>query len=158
MHPVRIVVFLPCHTLDDFPTWLEEADADDVLAAWTAAWDPRVIAAIGRPPEWASVDLRPPADEPVLGIVPAAFDERFAAQADAACTSTGRWVRGHAPAGVEEDAEIVVGIHRLPPAIVASPAAAPGAGAAATTVPPPSWTSRVHEARSSTWRFTVGVT
>jgi hypothetical protein len=94
MQPVRIVAFLPCHTLDDFPTWLDEADADDLLAAWVAAWDPQVIAAVGRAPEWASVDLRPPVDEPILGIVPAAFDERFAAQADAACTSTGRWVRG----------------------------------------------------------------
>jgi len=116
MHPVRIVVFLPCHTLDDFPTWLEEADADDVLAAWTAAWDPRVIAAIGRPPEWASVDLRPPADEPVLGIVPAAFDERFAAQADAACTSTGRWVRGlRGAAEVAGAARVAAGVEEAEP-------------------------------------------
>ena len=93
MQPARIVVFLPCHTLDDFSTWLEEAEADDVLAAWTAAWDPAVIAAVGRVPEWASVDLRPPED-PILGIVPAALDARFAAQADAVCTSGSRWVRG----------------------------------------------------------------
>jgi len=90
----RTIVFLPCHTLDDFPTWLEEAEADDVLACWTAAWDPRLVAATGRVPQWASVDLRPPDAEPVLGIVPAAFDARFACQADATCTASSRWVRG----------------------------------------------------------------
>jgi len=93
MHPARIVVFLPCHTLDDFPTWLEEQEADDVLAAWTAAWEPRILATIGRVPEWASVDLRPPDDEPILGIVPASLDPRFAAQADAMCSAGSRWVR-----------------------------------------------------------------
>lgn len=94
MQPARVVVFLPCHTLDDFPTWLEEAEADDVLACWTAAWDPRLLAAIGRAPEWASVDLRPPDAEPILGLVPAALDPRFAGQADAVCTGGSRWVRG----------------------------------------------------------------
>jgi hypothetical protein len=94
MQPARVVVFLPCHTLDDFPTWLEEAEADDVLACWTAAWDPRLLAAVGRAPEWASVDLRPPDAEPILGLVPAALDPRFAGQADAVCTAGSRWVRG----------------------------------------------------------------
>ncbi|MFM8986023.1 MAG: hypothetical protein ACKONH_08205 [Planctomycetia bacterium] len=94
MQPARVVVFLPCHTLDDFPTWLEEAEADDVLACWTAAWDPRLLAAVGRAPEWASVDQRPPDADPILGLVPAAIDPRFAAQADAVCTAGSRWVRG----------------------------------------------------------------
>ena len=93
MQPARLVVFLPCHTLEDFPAWFEEDEAEDVLAAWTAAWDPRLLAAVGRVPEWASVDLRPPDDEPILGIVPAALDVRFAGQADAACTAGSRWVR-----------------------------------------------------------------
>ena len=93
MHPARIVVFLPCHTLDDFSTWLEEDEADDVLSAWTAAWDARLISAVGRVPEWASVDLRPPDEEPILGLVPAALDARFAGQADAVCTAGSRWVR-----------------------------------------------------------------
>lgn len=93
MSPDRTLVFLPCYTLDDFPTWIEEAEADDVLACWTAAWDPRLLAAMGRVPRWASVDHRPPDAEPVLGIVPAAFDARFASQADITCTAASRWVR-----------------------------------------------------------------
>ncbi len=74
----RLTVFLPCHTLDDFPTWLDEVEADDLLAAWTAAWEPCLVAAVGRPPDWASVDLPAPDDAPFVGIVPAAFADRFA--------------------------------------------------------------------------------
>jgi hypothetical protein len=87
MQPERATVFLPCHTLDDFPTWLEEAEADDLLAAWTAAWHPALVAAVGGPPTWASVDLPPPAG-PLLGIVPASWDDRFAAQFDATATGS----------------------------------------------------------------------
>lgn len=74
----RLTVFLPCHTLDDFPTWLDEVEADDLLAAWTAAWEPCLVAAAGGPPDWASVDLPPSDDAPLVGIVPAAFADRFA--------------------------------------------------------------------------------
>ena len=99
MHAKRIAVFLPCHTLDDFPTWLDEHDADDLLAAWTAAWDPRLIAAIGALPSWASVDVPPQESADVLGIVPAQCDERFAVMfgatgmASMTDVSGSRWVR-----------------------------------------------------------------
>jgi hypothetical protein len=94
----RTTVFLPCHTLDDFPTWLDEAEADDLLAAWTAAWHPAVVAAVGAAPRWASIDLPVP-QGPMLGIVPATWDDRFAAQFDAACTVGSAFVRR--AAGVE---------------------------------------------------------
>jgi len=89
----RITVFLPCHSLHDFPTWLDEQEADALLAAWTAAWHPWLIAATAATPRWASVDL-PPADVATLGIVPAPWDDRFATQLDAVCGSGSRWVRG----------------------------------------------------------------
>jgi hypothetical protein len=89
MRSGRVTVLLPCHTLDDFPTWLEEADADDLLAAWTAAWHPALIAAAGEPPSWASVDLPPPNDSQA-GIVPGFCAERFEAQADP--DAAGRWI------------------------------------------------------------------
>jgi hypothetical protein len=92
MPPERAIVFLPCHTLDDFPTWLAEAEADDLLSAWTAAWHPWLIAAVGGPPRWASIDLPIPAG-PLLGIVPATWDDRFAAQFDASCTTGSCFVR-----------------------------------------------------------------
>ncbi|MBU6309303.1 MAG: hypothetical protein KJS77_06120 [Planctomycetes bacterium] len=88
----RTTVFLPCHTLDDFPTWLEEAEAEDLLSAWTAAWHPAVVAAVGAAPVWASIDLPVP-QGPLLGIVPSTWDDRFAAQFDAACTVGSVFVR-----------------------------------------------------------------
>ena len=88
----RTTVFLPCHTLDDFPTWLEEAEADDLLAAWTAAWHPALVAAVGAVPQWASIDLPVP-QGPLLGIVPTTWDDRFAAQFDSACTVGSAFVR-----------------------------------------------------------------
>lgn len=88
----RTTVFLPCHTLDDFPTWLEEAEADDLLAAWTAAWHPALVAAVGAAPQWASIDLPVPSGS-LLGIVPASWDDRFAAQFDASCTVGSTFVR-----------------------------------------------------------------
>jgi hypothetical protein len=94
MRPERITVFLPCHSLDDFPTWLDESDADALLAAWTAAWHPALIAEVGSAPWWASVDLPPVADGRILGIVPAPWDDRFATQADAIVAPYSRWVRG----------------------------------------------------------------
>ena len=79
MHPERIAVFFPCHSLDDFPTWLDEPEADELLAAWTAAWHPALIAAVGAAPGWASVEVPPTESAGLLGIVPPACDERFAA-------------------------------------------------------------------------------
>jgi alpha-mannosidase len=93
MKPDRITVSLPCHSLHDFPTWLDEAEADALLAAWTAAWHPWLIASVGDVPRWASVDL-PPSDHACLGIVPAPWDDRFALQTDALCTAGSCWVRG----------------------------------------------------------------
>jgi hypothetical protein len=93
MPPRSVLVFLPCHTLEDFPSWLDEADADALLAAWTAAWHPAVITAAGGRPDHASVDLPPPSDARV-GIVPPFCDDRFAAQVSP--DDTARWVRGEA--------------------------------------------------------------
>ncbi len=85
-------VFFPCHTLDDFPTWLEAEEADGLLDAWVAAWHPCLIAAAGAPPEWASVDL--PIDDSVsVGIVPARWDDRFAAQFDPRAAADAVFVR-----------------------------------------------------------------
>jgi hypothetical protein len=88
-----IRVHLPCQTLDGFPSPLEEAEADDLLAAWTAAFDPRLLAAAGTTASWASVDLPAPSAPTTLEIVPAAFDDRFAVQADGAIAAGPR-VRG----------------------------------------------------------------
>lgn len=88
----RTKVFLPCHTLDDFPSWLDAAEAADLLEAWVAAWHPCLLAASGVPPEWASVDL-PVDDSVAVGIVPGHWDDRFAAQFDARAAADAVFVR-----------------------------------------------------------------
>ena len=94
MKPDCITVYFPCHSLHDFPTWLEEAEADSLLSAWTGAWHPSLLAAVGAVPQWASADLPPHHSGITLGIVPAPWDDRFAAQADSVCTAGSCWVRG----------------------------------------------------------------
>lgn len=93
MHPERIAVFFPCHSLDDFPTWLDEPEADELLAAWTAAWHPALIVAVGAAPGWASAEVPPTGSAAILGIVPPACDERFAAMLDIAGLAGSQFVR-----------------------------------------------------------------
>lgn len=77
MNYERITVLLPCHSLEDFPVWSRGEEAEDLLAAWTAAWHPLLIATVGRMPAWRGIDR--PADglQGSVAIVPAAFDHRF---------------------------------------------------------------------------------
>ena len=104
MTPRRTIVFFPCHSLDDFPTWLGDSEAEELLAAWTAAWHPRLIAAAGRMPAWASVEVPPGNDAEVLGIVTASCDDRLVGRLDPASTPGSRWVRraGDRPATVRQ--------------------------------------------------------
>jgi hypothetical protein len=73
----RITVLLPCHSLEDFPVWSRGDEAEDLLAAWTAAWHPALIAGVGKMPSWRGIDR--PADGLLksVAIVPASFDHRF---------------------------------------------------------------------------------
>lgn len=115
----RIIVFLPCHSLGDFPTWLDEDAADDLLTAWTAAWHPRLIAAVGRRPEWASADFTPSDLAGAIGIVPESVEERFAAHVDASALDAAEWVRG--VRGRDAIASAAATAGRTPPAAAAEP-------------------------------------
>ena len=48
----ELLILLPCHSLDDFPTHLKPAEAEGLLACWSAMWHPRLIAATGKIPGW----------------------------------------------------------------------------------------------------------
>lgn len=76
MPPARVTVLLPCHSLEDFPTWSESREAEDLLAVWTAAWHPAVIAAAGMP-GWASIERSFDPEEAGIAMVPPAFDHRL---------------------------------------------------------------------------------
>ena len=143
MTPRRTIVFFPCHSLDDFPTWLGDSEADELLAAWTAAWHPRLIAAAGRMPAWASVEVPPGNDAEVLGIVTASCDDRLIGRLDPASTPGSRWVRRAGDrATTVGQALAALGLPADPqpfPASAEPPAAATGdaAPADAPTPPPP---------------------
>lgn len=141
MTPRRTIVFFPCHSLDDFPTWLGDSEADELLAAWTAAWHPRLIAAAGRMPAWASVEVPPGNDAEVLGIVTASCDDRLIGRLDPASTPGSRWVRRAGDrATTVGQALSALGLAADPepfPASAEPPAAATGAAAPADATPPP---------------------
>ena len=52
----KLVVVLPCHSLEDFPTHETGDSANSLLASWTALWHPGLIAAANAFPIWVSRD------------------------------------------------------------------------------------------------------
>jgi len=52
----ELVVLLPCHSLEDFPTYHEGDDAHSLLACWSALWHPILMATAGKAPGWRRVD------------------------------------------------------------------------------------------------------
>ncbi len=54
-----LAVLLPCHSLEDFPVYYRGAEADNLLAAWTAIWHPALIAAASQAPRWYRADCPP---------------------------------------------------------------------------------------------------
>ena len=58
----KLLIVLPCHSLEDFPTHHHGNDAANLLANWTALWHPALIASCGTMPDWQQ------ADNPDLGL------------------------------------------------------------------------------------------
>ena len=67
----ELLILLPCHSLEDFPTYHEGDEADGLLAAWSAMWHPAFLAAAEKKPGWCRVDTPPPSLAERLLIVPA---------------------------------------------------------------------------------------
>ena len=53
----KLIVVLPCHSLEDFPTHVVADEASSLLANWTAIWHPGLIAESKSPPSWISQDF-----------------------------------------------------------------------------------------------------
>ena len=66
----ELLVLLPCHSLEDFPTYQEGDDAQSLLAAWSALWHPELIAAAGQAPTWRRIEDPPPDVKNRLIVVP----------------------------------------------------------------------------------------
>src|SRR5437763_4919196 len=52
----ELIILLPCHSLEDFPTYHEGDDANSLLASWSALWHPELLAAAGQAPTWRRID------------------------------------------------------------------------------------------------------
>lgn len=61
MNVEELLILLPCHSLEDFPTYHEGDDAQSLLASWSALWRPELVAAAAKAPEWKRVE-DPPSD------------------------------------------------------------------------------------------------
>lgn len=55
----ELLILLPCHSLEDFPTYHDGDDANSLLASWTSLWHPELINSAGKAPSWKRVDDPP---------------------------------------------------------------------------------------------------
>lgn len=73
----EIAILLPCHSLEDFPSYGDAATADGLFAGWTALWHPALLANCGRKPSWYRADNPPSECDGRLFVVPRASEERL---------------------------------------------------------------------------------
>lgn len=73
----ELLILLPCHSLEDFPTHHEGEDAAGLLACWTALWHPALIASASKAPTWMRVDDPPSEFEGRLIAVPNVAKDRL---------------------------------------------------------------------------------
>ncbi len=66
----ELLILLPCHSLEDFPTYQEGDDAQGLLAAWSALWHPQLLACAGQAPQWRRVEDPPQEVKDRLIVVP----------------------------------------------------------------------------------------
>jgi len=52
----KLLVVLPCHSLEDFPIHHRGDEAADLLANWTALWHPALITSCSAKPDWHQAD------------------------------------------------------------------------------------------------------
>ena len=91
----EVAILLACHTFQDFPVHLAGADADGLLAAWTALWHPLLIANSRKMPTWLRVDTLPSSDVARLVVLPPCHENVAADGLSEQVTSAGgRLIRG----------------------------------------------------------------
>jgi alpha-mannosidase len=73
----ELLILLPCHSLEDFPTYHEGDDANSLLASWSALWHPALLAAAGQAPSWRRVDEPPSEVRDRLIVVPSVCLQRL---------------------------------------------------------------------------------
>ncbi len=72
-----LLILLPCHSLEDFPTHHEGDDAANLLALWSVLWHPQLIASANKAPSWGRVDDAPHDVKDKLIAIPNISKERL---------------------------------------------------------------------------------
>lgn len=75
----ELVILLPCHSLDDFPTYHDGDDAEGLLACWSSLWHPALLASAEKLPSWYRADSPPDALQDRLVVVPSVSDSQLLA-------------------------------------------------------------------------------
>lgn len=85
----ELIVLLPCHGLDDFPTNLRDDDAEGLLAGWSALWHPVLLAAAGSMPTWRAAEFPSDSLTGKLIVVPPVVEKVFSGDLDSRAASDG---------------------------------------------------------------------
>jgi alpha-mannosidase len=72
-----LIILLPCHSLEDFPTHSEGDDASNLLACWSVLWHPQLIASAEKAPQWMRAEDPPQEIEGRLIAVPNISKEKL---------------------------------------------------------------------------------
>ncbi|MDA0809356.1 MAG: hypothetical protein O2945_16850 [Planctomycetota bacterium] len=75
----KVVVLIPSHSLEDFPTELSDKRAESLLNAFSVAFHPRLIESTGLMPAWHRADEPTTDVDGSLIIVPTACDDQLPA-------------------------------------------------------------------------------
>jgi alpha-mannosidase len=89
MKLAELVVLLPCHSLEDFPTYHTGEAAEGLLAAWSALWHPQLLAAALKTPGWRRADDPPSPTEGTLIVVPTTAENELPAEYVASAVGAG---------------------------------------------------------------------
>ena len=71
----ELIVLIPCHSLEDFPTELTEAPAASLLNGFAILWHPALLASAGAFPKWVRSDDTLSVAPDRLVVVPTPCDE-----------------------------------------------------------------------------------
>lgn len=93
-----VVILIPCHSLEDFPSDLGEKPAEGILNAFTVAWHPWLLAQTRSLPGWHRADSPPEPSAGRLILVPTACEDRLESD----------WIGRQRDAG----AFVVAGLHK----------------------------------------------
>jgi len=90
----KLVVVLPCRSLEGYSLDREVEHAEELLSAWSALYHPALLADAGTLPRWVSADEPPKDPSDSLILLPPSSQQALASDWLAQATSSGACVIG----------------------------------------------------------------